>query len=70
MTENLSKQEPGRKKPEEIVNILAGKHKKTARYVRMVISGERSNDQIFSDYMTYSEEHNLLLKAVKELVSF
>lgn len=70
MSENPTKQATKRKKPEEIVKILADKYRVSERYVNMVISGDRNDEEIFADYMTYTEEHNLLLEKVKELVPF
>lgn len=70
MSENATKQAQTRKKPEEIVKILADKYEVSTRYVNMVISGDRDHSEIFADYMFYSENNNLLLKAVKEAVPF
>jgi len=70
MPNNPSKQQTKRKKPEEIVGLLARKHGVSARLVQMVINGERNNEDIFSEYMAYKQEHNLLLKSVLELVPF
>lgn len=61
------KQLPKRKKPEEIVAILADKHGKSERYIQLVISGDRTHEQILEDYLLYKEEHNLLLQAVKKV---
>jgi len=52
------------------VGLLARKHGVSARLVQMVINGERNNEDIFSEYMAYKQEHNLLLKSVLELVPF
>ena len=40
------------------------------RYVRLVLNGERRNDQVLSIYMQLQEGETLLLQAVKELVPF
>ena len=40
------------------------------RYVYMVISGERTNEDVFRAYMMLAEGENTLLAAVKELVPF
>ena len=70
MPQNPIIQKPKRKKPEEIVSILADKYGCSTRYVQLVISGERTNEEIFNDYMKYKEEHNLLLKSVKQVMPF
>ncbi len=70
MPENSIKQASKRKKPEEIVQVLAHKYDVTTRFVQMVISGDRTHPEIFADYMTYTEENNQLLQAVKELCPF
>lgn len=70
MSNNPTNEQRKRKIQEEIVEIIASKHGVSDRYVRMVISGERNNELIFSDYMFYKQEHNLLLNAVKNLVPF
>ncbi|MBN8668734.1 MAG: hypothetical protein J0M30_14650 [Chitinophagales bacterium] len=70
MPKILTKNKVNRKKPEQVVAILAEKHRVSKRYVNMVISGERQNEEILADYLTYHEEHNLLLKSVRETVTF
>ncbi len=46
---------------------LAGVSK---RYVRLVINGERNNNNVMRIYMELQEGEDLLVKAVKELVPF
>lgn len=70
MPNNKPKQQLDRKKPEEIVQLLADKHGVTKRYVQMVIQGDRKNEEILADYLTYKESHNLLLAAVLKAVPF
>ncbi len=65
-----AKQTMNRKKPEEVVQVLANKHGVTERHVRMVIAGDRNNQAILEDYLVYKESHNLLLEAVKKAVPF
>jgi hypothetical protein len=64
------KKQLNRKKPEEIVAILARKHGCTPRNVQLVISGEVTNEKILTEYLWYKQENNQLLKKVKELVPF
>jgi hypothetical protein len=40
------------------------------RYVRMVINGDRENEEVMRIYMFLNEGENKLLKAAKELVPF
>ena len=75
MPKNPLKQVQKRKTAEEVVSIIAQKHSKSNRYVRMVISGERNNPAILEDYITYKQKHksilnNLLVKAVEKAVPF
>lgn len=42
----------------------------STRYVRMVINGDRENQQVMSVYMQLLEGENKLLAQVKELVPF
>ncbi len=64
MTENSTLQIPKRKKPEEIVKILADKYGLSERQVQRIISGDSENEQVFSEYQTYTELHNELLGLV------
>lgn len=64
------KQQKERKKPEEIVQLLADKHGVTKRHIQLVIQGDRKNPEILADYLTYKESHNLLLAAVLKAVPF
>jgi hypothetical protein len=68
MPKNPSKQTQKRKIAEEVVRILADKHGVTERFVQMVISGEKNNEEILTDYLFYKQEHNLLLQEVKKAV--
>jgi hypothetical protein len=70
MSKIRAKQYSNRKKPEEVVQVLADKHGVTKRHIRMVISGDRKNETILDDYLSYKESHNLLLEAVKKAVPF
>lgn len=67
MPKNGVKQYPKRKKPEEVVKILAEKYGVTRRLVQMVISGDVNRPDILDDYMEYLEKHNELLKSVKKV---
>lgn len=40
------------------------------RYVKMVLSAERKNQQVLETYMRIMEGHNILLEAVKKAVPF
>ncbi len=42
----------------------------TKRYVRLVINGDRKNQNVLSIYMELQERENLLIQDVKELVPF
>lgn len=42
----------------------------TERYVYLVISGERNNENVLGIYMQLQEGESLLLQAVKELIPF
>lgn len=42
----------------------------SVRYVRMVISGDRENEQVMNVYMRLLEGENKLLAQVRELVPF
>lgn len=53
-----------------IVSEVADKHGVSARYVYMVLSGERENEQILSDYLAIYQSTNLLLEAVKKAIPF
>lgn len=64
------KQTAKRKTPEEVVGILAEKWEVTTRFIQLVISGEKTHEGILEDYMIYKQEHNLLLKAVKQVAPF
>lgn len=64
------KQGQTRKKPEEVVQLLADKYDVSKRYVQMVINGSRLNEQILADYLEYRQQHNRLLEAVRTLVPF
>lgn len=68
MPKNPSKQTSKRKIAEEVVRVLADKHGVTERFVQMVISGEKKNEDILTDYLFYKQEHNLLLQEVKKVV--
>jgi hypothetical protein len=70
MPKNSTKQYRNRKKPEEVVQVLADKHGVSKRHVQLVISGDRNNQEILEDYLTYKESHNLLLQAVLKAVPF
>lgn len=70
MPKNSTQQRPKRKKPEEIVRILADKHALTTRQIQNIISGDSINEKVFADYMIYTEQHNELLREVKKLVPF
>lgn len=57
--------------------VLTSRVKKTAkitgvsdRYVRMIINGERTNDEVLSTYMFIQEGENKLLQQAKLLVPF
>lgn len=67
MPEISIKQGQFRKKPEEVVQVLADKYDVSKRYVQMVINGDRKNDAILEDYLFYKEEHNHLLREVKRI---
>lgn len=67
MSEISIKQGRNRKKPEEVVQVLADKYDVSERYVRMVISGDRKNEAILEDYLFYKEKQNLLLREVKRI---
>jgi len=70
MAKNPLQQQPKRKKPEEIVSILADKYGVSQRYVQMIISGDRNNENILIDYLEYKQEYNKLLEIVKQVVPF
>lgn len=70
MPEIRTKQAQYRKKPEQVVQVLADKYDVSERYVQMVIDGTRKHEAILTDYLTYKQEHNLLLKAVEKAVPF
>lgn len=42
----------------------------STRTVQRVLSADQENEKVLSIFMTISEGHNKLLKAVKELVPF
>jgi DNA-binding LacI/PurR family transcriptional regulator len=42
----------------------------STRTVQRVLNAEQKNENVLSVFMVLSEEHNKLLKAVKELVPF
>lgn len=44
--------------------------KVSTRSVERVLNAEQKNDQVLSIFMTISEEHNKLLRSVKQLVPF
>ncbi len=57
--------------------VLTSRVKKTAeitgvsnRYVRMIINGERQNEDVLSTYMFIQEGENKLLREAKLLVPF
>jgi len=70
MLKNRNPNASKRKKPEEIVRILAAKHAISERSVQRIIDGTQDNPAIFAEYMTYTEKHNTLLQSVKQLVPF
>lgn len=70
MSRNSTLQIHKRKKPEEIVKILAEKHDLSERAIQKIISGENTNEVVFAEYMTYTEGHNNLIQYIKELVPF
>jgi hypothetical protein len=45
-------------------------HGVSKRYVRLVLQGERNNEDVFATYMTYAEQENKLLDVVRRLVPF
>lgn len=53
-----------------IVHKVASTLGVSVRYVYMVISGERENDEIFATYMYLLEGQNALLEEVKKMVPF
>ena len=66
MSRNSTLQIPKRKKPEEIVKILADKHGLTQRQVQRIIVGDSENEDVFAEYQTYTELHNDLIGLVKQ----
>jgi hypothetical protein len=70
MVKNNSKQQRRRQEQDPVIKILALKHGVSAGYVNKIIRGDRNNELIFSEYMAYREERNLLLEAVKRAVPF
>lgn len=53
-----------------IVEETANKHGVSDRHVRLVINGERKNEEIIGTYMTLAEGAHQLVEAVKKLVPF
>ena len=70
MRKNPTNQYQNRKKRDEVASIIAAIHGVSARYVRMVINGEKQNDQILIDYLNYNVGKNRLIDAIKKEVPF
>jgi hypothetical protein len=70
MSKNPIQQKQKRKKRDEVASIIADIHGVTPAYVRMVINGEKQNDAILIDYLTYNQEKNKLIQSLKQTVPF
>lgn len=70
MAENSIQQTPKRKKYSETACIIAGIASVTPAYVRMVLNGDKENQQILDAAIIYEEGKNELIKRVQELVPF
>jgi hypothetical protein len=70
MRKNPTNQRLNRKKRDEVASIIAAIHGVSARYVRMVVSGEAKNDQILIDYLNYKIGKNRLIDAIKKSAPF
>lgn len=70
MRKNPTKQHLIRKKRDDTARIIAEIHAVTPAYVRMVINGDKVNDQILLDYLTYNQEKNKLIQAIKKATPY
>jgi predicted transcriptional regulator len=70
MAENSIQQTSKRKKNTETASTIAGLAGVTPAYVRMVLNGEKENQEILDAAIIYEEGKNELLEKVRELVPF
>jgi hypothetical protein len=56
------------KKRSETARLVAQLHGVTPRYVRMVINGERENEEITQTYIDYEQKRNKLIQHLQKLV--
>lgn len=70
MLENSNKQSPKGSRRTETASTIADIANVTPRYVRMVLNGERENEDILTAAIVYEEGKNELLEKVKQLVPF
>lgn len=70
MAKNQSKQDTIRKKRSETAATIADIAKVTPAFVRMVMNGDRENDQILNATIIYEQGKNQLIKHIEKIVPF
>jgi len=57
MSEKPTKQQPSGKKNKDVASVIAGIYNVSPAFVRMVMNGERNNEEIFTACMMYQQEN-------------
>lgn len=70
MAENPNKQTLKKKKRSETATVIADISGFSKRHVRLVIDGERTNEDILEATILYEQGKSELIKKIKELVPF
>lgn len=70
MAENTNKQALKQKKNDETATVIAGLYGVSAAYVRMVMAGDRENEEILAACIEYKNGKNILVETVKSLIPF
>lgn len=70
MEEKFNNQYPPQKRNDETARVVAGMYGVSERYVRMVMDGERDNDEILAACIEYKNGKNLLVEAVRSMIPF
>lgn len=70
MSENQNKQEINSKRRKETASVIADIARVSPAYVRMVMNGDKNNDQILTATVMYEQGKSKLIKAIEKAVPF
>lgn len=70
MSKNPSQQIGKHRKRTETAVVIANIARKTPAYVRMVMNGDRENQDILTATILYEQEKSKLIQKIKKLVPF